>query len=260
MSDTQRIEYEECFVAYLDILGFKEKVKETKKSPESLNKLIEVLKINSTFTQSSGKETTSDGKIDIRSFFFSDSFVSMMKAEKKNMRHLFLIVRYLQDKLWEDDLCLRGAVVKGKMYWPKHRENIVLGPAMIKAHGLESKVAIYPRIIVSQELYEYIESEKIRTWSENGDTPLSDFIKKDKDGVYFFDILNPHIKRKKREHIKRNKESFIIRWDADDENNYEHVISYVNKAIENGINSENEEVRQKYEWLRSYLEESQGNR
>lgn len=46
--------YTNCFVAYLDILGFKERVK--KKSPESLSTLIEALQINSRFTHSSKKK------------------------------------------------------------------------------------------------------------------------------------------------------------------------------------------------------------
>ncbi len=259
---SEKKEYTECFVAYLDILGFKEKVKEANKNAQSLDELINALKINSTFTQSKGKKTSSDGELDIRSFFFSDSFVFMIKGDKGNLPHLFLIIRFLQDRLWEKGLCLRGAIVKGKMYWPKPKENIILGPAMIVAHRLESEVAVYPRIVVGQELYEYIKikSERIKTWSENGDLPLSSFIKKDRDGVYFFDILNPDIVRKKGEDIKNLNERFSIVWDPTADSNYDEVRDNVLKVIEKGTKNHDEKTKQKYEWLWSYLEESKGCR
>ena len=152
-------EYKNCFLVYLDILGLKERVRD--ESPETLDTLIDALKINMPFTQAHGKETTDDGKLDIRSFFFSDSFVFMMKAEKKNIPHLFLIIRYLQDRLWEKGLCLRGAIVEGDMYWPTKKENIILGPAMIEAYKLESEIAIYPRIVVTEKLFRYIEDNGV---------------------------------------------------------------------------------------------------
>ncbi len=256
---SRNMRYEKCFVAYLDILGFKEKVRETEESPELLKELTDTLKINSPFTQSSGKKTTVEGKLDIRSFFFSDSFAFMMKVEKKNLPHLFLIVRYLHDVLLKNGLCLRGAVVIGKMYWPKDGENILVGPAMIEAHKLESEVAIYPRIVISQKLHEYIDGDRnIKTWSEDGKIPLSEFIKRDKDGVYFFDVLNQNITRKKGEDIIHENGVFSIVWDHNRESNYEQVIIYVNDIIGKHIKDENELVRQKYEWLKTYLEESRG--
>ncbi len=252
--------YTDCFLVYLDILGFQEKVKETKDSPQSLERLIEALKINSAFTQSKEKTTNSDGKLDIRSFFFSDSFVFMMKAEKKNLPHLFLIIRYLQDRLWESGLSLRGAITNGNMYWPTQKENIIIGPAMIEAYRLESETAIYPRIIVEKKLFEFIDERNIITGSEVGDIPLSSFIKKDKDGVYFFDILHPDILRKKGEEIANRKRTFLIVWDSFAESNYDEVINHVNRLIEKGMENHDEKTKQKYEWLKSYLEESRGGR
>ncbi len=257
--DKEAVEYTDCFVAYLDILGFKKRVKKTEESLKSLDTLIEALQINSKFTQSDTK-STSDGKLDIRSFFFSDSFVFMMKVEKKNLPHLFFIVRYLQDRLWENGLCLRGAIVKGPMYWPESiKENIILGTAMLEAYKLESKVAIYPRVVITKSLFEYIEKENVKTWSnrDEGDIVLTDFIKKDKDGIYFFDILNSEITRKKGEKIFSNNDgSFSIGWDSNDSDNYDSIVNTVKNLIENGMKNEDETVRQKYEWLKSYLNEN----
>ncbi len=77
----------------------------------------------------------------------------MLKEKEDDLHHLFIIIRYLQDRLWESELCLRGAITRGKMYWPEKEENIFLGPAMLKAYVLESKIAIYLRIVVSEGAY-----------------------------------------------------------------------------------------------------------
>ncbi len=36
-----------------------------------------------------------DGVLDIRGFYFSDSFAFVMKKAPRNLPHLFLIIRYL---------------------------------------------------------------------------------------------------------------------------------------------------------------------
>ncbi len=257
----KKVKYENCFVAFLDILGFKDKVFETKKDDKLLDTLIKSLRINQYFTQSNKKEVgnnTKKKKIEIRSYFFSDSFVFMMKENKEDLVHLFLIIRYLQDRFWENDLCFRGAITKGKMYWPKsNKENIILGPAMIKAYKLESQIAIYPRIIISKSLLNYINNENISAWPiGNRGKKLKQFIKKDKDGVYFFDILHPEVIRKKGEDVKQINSNFSIDWNRSMEDNYKNILRQVEEIVEKGIKNQDEKKKQKYEWLKSYLEES----
>jgi len=243
----------------LDILGFKDKVFETKKDDKLLETLIKSLRINQYFTQSNKKgvrNNTEKRKIEMRSYFFSDSFVFMMKENTKDLAHLFLIIRYLQDRFWENDLCFRGAITKGEMYWPKsNKENIILGPAMIEAYKLESQIAIYPRIVISETLF--INNENIDAWPiGNSTNRLRKFIKEDKDGIYFFDILHPEVIRKKGEDIKQGNGDFSIYWDDSMENNYKNILKQVEEIVEKGIRNQDEKIKQKYEWLKSYLEES----
>lgn len=252
------IEYSDCFVAFLDILGFKKIVYNTKGNSKLLNDLIDALKINYKFTKSNQKETT-EGKIDIRSYFFSDSFVFMIKEKEKHLPHLFLIIRFLQDRLGENGLCLRGAITRGEMYWPKKKENILLGLAMIEAYNLESQIAIYPRIVVIESLFNYITDKEVpaEPLGPSGEK-LKEFIKRDKDGVYFFDILNSEIIRKKGEKIESDegKKTFSIQWDPNDTSNYDSVIENVQDVVVENIKNEDKKIRQKYEWLKSYLEEN----
>ena len=223
-----------------------------------INKLIEVLKINSKFE--SNTKNTSRGKLEIRSWYFSDSFVFLMKKKnnEKNLSQLFFIIRYLQDKFWEKGYCFRGAVALGGMYYPdkNENENILLGEGIIRAYELETKVAIYPRIVVDEKVYNFIMNNKspCSPFGKRG-TKLIDLIKKDKDGIYFLDLLNPKILRRKDEKIKCKNEYFSINWEPCGESNHEHIIRKVDKIVEKGLENDNIQIKQKYEWLKSYLNE-----
>lgn len=245
MGEEIKIEYESCFVAYIDILGFKKKVHDTEKNSELLGNLIKSMRVNEYFTRSSEKDITTKGKrkIEIRSYFFSDSFVFIMRENKADLPHLFLIIRYLQDRFWENNLFFRGAITKGKMYWPNDRkENIILGPAMIKAYELESQIAIFPRIVISRELSEYIDKQGIEAFPISiNKNKLKEFIKEDEDRVLFFDILNPNITRKNGEGIKQKGGSFSINWDNSAEDNYEDILEQVEKTISEGNKNRDEE-------------------
>ena len=250
---TERYIYSDCVLAYLDILGFTEVVKRSKKDSKLIKELVEKLGIGRVFVNSSSKGRDS---VDIRNFFFSDSFVFIIK-KKEHLPHLFLVIRYLQDWLWKSDLCLRGAVVKGKMYWPEPTENIILGPAMIKAYELESKIAIYPRIIIDEKLVKIIRKEEIVASPLSKEGVITNFIKRDEDGIYFFDILNPKITRKKNEKIANNNGNLRISWDPHGEDNYEALINHLKKCVDKKLKDNkikrNPELKQKYEWLQTYI-------
>jgi hypothetical protein len=268
-------EFKKCFVVFLDVLGVRNSI--YKQDRDLINKLIKVLKINSKFEPDI--KNTSGGKLEIRSWYFSDSFVFLMKEEygKDNLSQLFLIIRYLQDKFWESGFCLRGAITLDDMYYPKENENVLLGKGIIQAYKLESEIAIYPRIVVDEEVYNFIKSNKLRGYpfGKKG-TKLTELIEIDKDGVYFLDLLDPKILRiegekikeikckklnsknlrKKGEKIKCKKEEkyFSITWNSD-KSKFKYIRDKVGEIVEGGLKNENIKIKQKYEWLKSYLNE-----
>jgi len=256
---SENLKYEDCFIVFLDILGVKELVSNLDNKPELLKKIIDTLKINQVFAESNQKKTT-QGALDIRSWYFSDSFVFLMKTKNKNLPHLFLIIRYLQDRLWEKGYCLRGAVTREKMYYPNNDENILLGQGIINTYKLESELAIYPRIVVDNNLVKYIDDELIAyPFGKSGN--LIDFIKKDYDGVYFLDLLNKNILRKKNEKVVKEKNSkFFISCNPNAKSNYDNIIGKVNSIVHANLTKEyinKIKIKQKYEWLKSYLEQIQ---
>jgi len=254
-----KIKYQKCFIAYLDILGFKERVRISQDNKEEVKLLLDSLKICNAFASGSKKVVNDMGgnrTIDIQSRFFSDSVVFFLKDSPDDLGHLFLIVRYVQDQLWSKGLLIRGAITYGDMYFPnKNAENnITLGPGIIKAFELESEIAVYPRIIISSTLYDYIEEKGIQAYPFADDGEVKNYIRQDKDGVYFLDLLNQNIIRKKGEKLQKANNVFSIVWNSDDESKYDTVILNVDRCARDNVSFKNEKIRQKYKWLQSYKE------
>ena len=75
---SESLKYEDCFVAFLDILGFRNKVIDSRNSGETLRILIDSLNIYGGFPSGGKKVSTASGTkrtISIQSRFFSDTIV-----------------------------------------------------------------------------------------------------------------------------------------------------------------------------------------
>ena len=252
-------EYKRCFVAYLDILGFAERVKRSKNNQEEIALLLDSLKICSAFATGSKKITNDEGRaraISIRSRFFSDSMVLFLKENPRNIGHLFFIIRYVQDRLWEKGLMIRGAIACGDMYFPGEdlENNITLGPGIIKAYELESQISIYPRIIISKRLYAYIQRNNISSHPFACKGELVDYIRQDSDGICFLDLLNKNITRAEGEKLERSEDMFSIVWESSAINKYDSITAAIDTCITNGGNSRDEKIQQKCNWLKLYKE------
>lgn len=83
-------------------------------------------------------------------------------------------------------ILVRGAATIGLFY---SNDRFVYGPALIEAYKLETEASIYPRILISDNLLEYLEAQR------NGDMAFDDLYQglllKDKDGLYCIDGLCP---------------------------------------------------------------------
>jgi len=69
--------------------------------------------------------------------------------------------------------------------------------------------------------------------------------------------LNKDVLRKKGETTSQNGDVFSIRWESNQEDNFPYILEKVKIIINENLNKD-EKIRQKYEWLKSYLEESRG--
>jgi hypothetical protein len=93
--------------------------------------------------------------------------------------------------LWLD-MCSRGYLVRGGIaVGPLHHsETQLFGPALIEAHALESKIAVNPRIALSESAVALLKKNE----EAGRDLPLySLLIRRDKDGTYYLDTLGGHV-------------------------------------------------------------------
>ena len=183
------LEYKECYVAFLDILGFRELVTRSQDEPELLEQLVLVLNEVATTTSPEAvhRDSTSGElkhwTVQVRAF--SDSIFLYIPTESLLLPYFLSAVRRLFYLVLEMGFCLRGGVTIGSMYWsdawcqsPRRQDTsesekkngeveiykrfgrtdlpIALGKGLIEAYTLEKSVAVYPRIVIGDKLFTHM--------------------------------------------------------------------------------------------------------
>lgn len=161
--------YTERIVCFIDLLGFKEIVEQCKGDRNLLvqlhamlgelqaNKLanevfggIPVLTSEKQWTTSEKAGTAEAAKSQwpLSITQFSDSFVVSCPADNFGSCRLLLQTVYAVKRLffWHLGILMRGGIAKGEVI--HEQGGVLFGPAMNAAYALESKAAIYPRILI----------------------------------------------------------------------------------------------------------------
>ncbi len=174
--------YQECYIAFLDLLGFKNLV--------SNNKLDEILEIykaiqndNIDYLVLNNEELTERDAVKMK--IMSDSICVYVN---KNCKNAFLSIVawcvYFQAKLLEcsQPIFLRGAITLGNIY---AKDDITFGTGVINAYLMEEKVAKNPRIIFSRQIV----SEALINIDINAQIALKRIIFEDKDKLWSVNYL-----------------------------------------------------------------------
>ena len=213
------IEKTEKYVAFIDILGYKDKIDKCEKQ----GNLKDVALLN--FIMNNNRIDAMDELI---TFVFSDCMYIVGDELQKVLELLACISIQLlgaskievSNSAKETDINLiRGAITKGNLIVDE-RLNTLLGPAVNEAYILESQIAIYPRIIISNKIV---------------DCESGEYFKEDRDGIKYFDFLL---------FLQENKEYTMSK---DEVNRH---ITFLKEYIEN---SDNVKIIQKYKWFEKYL-------
>jgi hypothetical protein len=166
--------YEKRAVLFLDILGFSDLVQSGREA-----RLLGTLQ----HLQGRALEARQAGKLDFTAF--SDCVVvSAPLNEGKGVLQIVAYAQFLALDLLGNRLLTRGAVVVGDLY---HDGAIVLGPALVDAYRLESKKALYPRILVSHSVLGLV-ADVTPHLREQGH-PVPSYFREDFDGSYHIDIF-----------------------------------------------------------------------
>jgi len=178
--------YEQRFVAFLDILGFSDLVRKSEENDDTFIKLANIThgideKVKTYRPKNGGKKILQDfSQVDILSF--SDSIVLSHAENSVGFWKIIFIVNTIFYEIAQYGTVCRGAITVGPFY---QRDKIAFGPALIDAYHLESNIAKVPRVLSSgsafAKIQEYAGNE---VWAADY---LTTWIVRDSDGAAYVD-------------------------------------------------------------------------
>ncbi len=175
------MDYEDRFVAYVDIWGFKKLIERSVGpcrliSPEQIKEILEWAKPAGTDQIVLGDigDISESGHIMTQ---FSDCVVITVSKTKQGIMHLLHHVARIGYRLFRFQIICRGGITRGDVY---HDGQVIFGPAMNEAYRLEQKCAKYPRVILSEDV--------VRD-ALSADPNAKQFILRDDDGYHFVNTL-----------------------------------------------------------------------
>lgn len=223
--------YEERFIAFIDILGFREHIRRSETNPQHARAIHQALKYISNLKKENDEGTLSLKELGTEVSVFSDSIVISYPTKIAGaFFYLILDIVYLQLDMMAKGILVRGGITVGELF---HEDNTVFGPAMVEAYEIESKKAIYPRVIV--------EEKAIRKAMENPLNPplleldhIDSVLKTDEDHQMFI--------------------NFLIQYqEVNNDEVYFELLEKVRSVIDEQLESITDpKVLLKYNWLKRY--------
>jgi hypothetical protein len=241
-------DFVESLVAFVDILGFKNRVLNSTDS-KSLISVVDDLK---TIQNKFDFKSTDPDTVEVQNILhkevlaFSDSLVVSIgyDAEGYSIHGGFdfllpeiINIARAQAECVSQDIFLRGGVADGLWYY---RDDCMVSPALISAYGIEGEIWA-PVIGISQELYKkFAEHSDRKTYAPGSDPFLSEVRRFNKGGKDFWFI----------DYVR------IYLGELEDANEEVLWLQAHARAIQKGYDaSPNEDIREKYRWLASYHNE-----
>jgi hypothetical protein len=161
--------YQNKFVLFIDILGWGKLITDTSDATEEHEHLLSILKQIKEISdfQSDASDVINTiqansnfdlGSASVKSIHFSDSIVFSFSPTSASFTQVFGMVSGLSSILAKYGYFIRGGLDFGKIH---HEGDVIFGPALNQSYKLESEDATYPRIILSNESLDKIETISI---------------------------------------------------------------------------------------------------
>lgn len=166
---------------------------------------------------------------------FSDAVVISFNADRESgVFYALLDILYVQINLVFKGLLCRGGVTRGPLV---HTPKMLFGPGMVDAYSLESKAAVYPRVILNQSIIgtgiEAHGQHHLRKHEEEG---IMSLLEKDSDGMYYIDYVTR------------------AQYELDDpEIDDPLYLTRLQKLVADGLTSEDPSIFVKYQWISERL-------
>ncbi|MGE0536653.1 MAG: hypothetical protein AB7O68_16905 [Pirellulales bacterium] len=184
------MQYKRCLVTFLDILGFREII--GRENPGQIATILREL--------SSAAHPGEDiaEQFDISFVTFSDNTVRAANIESETNRkyqdgilwHELYSLVHAQARLIGAGCLLRGGMTIGQI---AVEDGLVFGPGLVRAYGLESEFAIYPRIVIDPVVFDTLENDPLlrskRHGLEGDREYIQQLVRCGSDGLYFVDYF-----------------------------------------------------------------------
>jgi hypothetical protein len=227
------LEYEERIVCFLDILGFKDHISQSVKpdGTSSVPKVDQLAKALSRIREILDVDRPAE-RVETEVTQFSDSIaLSFLSTAESGVFFALLSILWIQISLIFEGIVCRGGVAKGKLI---HTPKMLFGPAMIEAYLLESKTAIYPRVVLNKSIVEAGKRARARHHdTEHEQKSIMDLLRRDKDGMYYIDYLT-------------RAQSEL----DDPEYEFPEYLYLLQQIISSGLKSKDSRVAAKYGWMK----------
>lgn len=224
-------QYKEHYVAFLDILGFKEHLKTN--SCEDMYAVFDVLRKRA-HKQLNLNGVQIEAYEHIKYTILSDSIVVYIDAEIEDaFATLVDVCSNLQRALANRDtpILMRGGIAKGDLF---SDDGIIYGEGLVKAYLMETNLAKYPRIVFSGDTLEA--GRKNTKYAFTQLEMFSTIYKYDDDCLYYVEYLDCYF---------ANIDDNVRYFDG-----LKNLCSYyLNKEIDHPL-------REKYLWLQRKINSS----
>ncbi len=261
INDSENVEIKNSMklscVAFIDILGFSEMV------DKSIDKVILALRYVKLFRDSYCRLPATGYVGEFMDIFpeatmFSDSIVLSHAIDADFDFYSFVLyIAELQMELLKKGIIVRGGIEIGKLY---HDDAFIFGEGLIDAYRMESKFAIYPRILVGEKILSKIEKQFEEQYENvlryNGapkdwrayENENLEYISIDSDGLKFINFLRQGLAVVDAHNTNPHD------WDLQNELSeefFENTLQDIIEFIKCGLLNNEERVREKYIWLKN---------
>jgi hypothetical protein len=246
MTKDNQIGYSEYYVAFLDILGFKDLV--LSELPEDKNRIERYFERTKVIINDI-KEIEAKSKLGAivisDTIILSVPFGSERQENISNLRQLCVAIQEIQFELARERIWLRGAISSGNAYIADD-ENQIVGPAYINAYRLEKNVAKYPRVILDDKLVSKLNMSSAQELI----TAINSLEVNQEYDPEKFNILYNWKNRSIKSEIERDVSFFIdyMVYCFTKEGELQEIISSIEQSM-----YKNSAAYSKYRWLVDYL-------
>ena len=134
--------YKIKFVAFVDLLGFRRTIEQSADDPIRQKRISEVL---ATFQRTACENEAHD----ICLTGFSDNLVMSAAVTPYALDALLGMIGQIARNLIQKDILIRGGISLGPIH---HAGSLTFGPAMNEAYSIENEWAVYPAVVLSNEV------------------------------------------------------------------------------------------------------------